>query len=267
MQNINLSETNKIDRPFYLQRSSIFFWVICSILFHVFFLLFCKVTYVAPLQEPLPKSRVYIFSPNNTTLDPFLTNRINFLLKYRDPIALIHPNANAKRHHSMIMIQPHLLLAKTNFPSPAPIPADKEVDFLKIKTMSLDQCAKSFPLSKERPSFGKVLPVMPKKSIVFFDDILKKRLLCSWELPKISTNLLSEARITKLVISVEPDGIVHNALLEESCGNEQADLLALSEVRKLHFAPDPLTKRTIWGKIKIFWSYSDNAQTRNEAIP
>ncbi|QDQ43112.1 hypothetical protein [Methylacidiphilum kamchatkense] len=220
---------------------------------------------MAPLQEPLPKSRVYIFSPQNPTLDPFLTNRIKFLLKYRDPIALIHPNANEKRNHSRI--QPHLLLAKTNFPPPTPIPTDKEVDFLKIKTVSLDQCAKSFPLSKERPSFGKVLPVMPKKSIAFFDDVLKKRLLSSWELPKISTNLLSEARITKLVISVEPDGIVHNALLEESCGNEQADLLALSEVRRLHFAPDPLTKRTIWGKIKIFWSYSDNAQSRNEAVP
>ncbi|WP_308461287.1 hypothetical protein [Candidatus Methylacidiphilum fumarolicum] len=220
---------------------------------------------MAPLQEPLPKSRVYIFSPHNTTLDPFLANRINFLLKYRDPIALIHPNANEKRNHSMI--QPHLLLAKTNFPPPALIPPDKEVDFLKTKTVSLDQCAKSFPLSKERPSFGKVLPVMPKKSIAFFDEILKKRLLSSWELPKITTNLLSEARITKLVISVEPDGIVHNALLEESCGNEQADLLALSEVRKLHFAPDPLSKRTVWGKIKIFWSYSDNAQTRNEAVP
>lgn len=166
------------------------------------------------------------------------------------------------------MIQPLSFPLNNTTPSPISIPIEKEIVFYKTTEPTLNESAKIFfPLPQERPSFSKFLPKIAKQSVALFDEILKSRLISSWKLPQISTNLLSEARTTTLVISVDPEGIVDHVLLEESCGNEQADLLAVTEARKLRFFADPLNRRKIWGKIKIFWSYSNNFESQKGVVP
>ncbi|ACD82307.1 hypothetical protein [Candidatus Methylacidiphilum infernorum] len=265
MQNINL-QGKTFSRSLEIRTSSILFWLIFSVFFHLFFLLFCKVTYVPPLVEPIPRSRVFVFSPDSALVDPFLKDRVNFLLKYRDPVSLIHPREPS--HKRLSPIQPLALPSSNDVPSPSSIPTEKELEFFKTAESNLNESAKTFfPLSKEKPSFSKLLPNIAKQSTALLDEPLQARLVSGWKLPRINTNLLSEARTTTIVVSVDPEGIVDHVLLEESCGNEQADLLALTEARSLRFSADPLYRRNIWGKIKIFWSYSNQFESQRGYVP
>jgi len=92
-------------------------------------------------------------------------------------------------------------------------------------------------------------------STIQFDQRLESfRLLNAPALPVIDSETALRPAVVRVAIG--PDGTVAHAVLDRSCGNDNADTLALDAARRLRFALSVETDRRtlLWGTARILWA-------------
>jgi hypothetical protein len=112
---------------------------------------------------------------------------------------------------------------------------------------------------KDEASFAEPLPdetvVSPANSAIQFDQPLDSfRLLRVPALPVVASE--TALRPTAIRLAIAPDGTVAHAMLDRSCGDENADALAINAVRLVRFTfPIETAPRSLlWGTARILWA-------------
>jgi len=113
----------------------------------------------------------------------------------------------------------------------------------------------------EKPEAAFVEPIpdgtaaLPSRSAIQFDERLEPyRLLAAPPLPAIASE--TALRPTVVRLGIASDGTVVHAVLDRSCGNENADASALDAARQLRFGLPAETDRRslLWGAAKFLWA-------------
>ena len=94
-----------------------------------------------------------------------------------------------------------------------------------------------------------------RQSVIQLDERLVRFCLrVSPTLPLIASE--TPLRCTRVRLAIGGDGTVLHAILDHSCGNDGADVLALDAARQLHFAcpPDLASGQIAWGGVRFLWA-------------
>lgn len=183
----------------------------------------------------------------------------SLIVELDDPslMSLPHPQAFSAplwRHHLQLdphLIQPTQSIAYLERPPPVQPPALVSAPALADALRGAAQKADAVfaePASPPPPS-------APAESAIQLDESLASaRLLQQPKLPVVASE--TGLRPTVVRLAVASDGTVVYALLERSCGNEQADTAALSAARQLRFQwPAGAGSRDLrWGTATFLWT-------------
>ncbi|MDD4932717.1 MAG: hypothetical protein PHO89_04535 [Methylacidiphilaceae bacterium] len=218
---------------------------------HLFVLIYCDVTYVPPLLEPVPTSHVYLFSP--TEANPAFARNVGLWLDLADPSRLIRPRNDLSEATRPVPLKP-LPAEREKLDEPASVSRDPEpFPAGPVETRS----ALWLPLPPiPPPASAGLQATVPPESAAEFDEVLSRRLATPWKPPAASVRLLSETGPTVVRLAVDARGVPCAVLLEESCGARRVDGTALREIQRLRFSPDPGASVT-WGRVKVFWHFRD----------
>lgn len=218
---------------------------------HLFVLIYCDVTYVPPLLEPPPTSHVYLFTPS--AADEGLARNLNIWLDLADPSRLIRPRYRLTAAPKPVRLQP-LPVERERVDEPAASPTDPPLFPMgSVETRNALRLALppvSAPATEDLPA------AVPAESVAEFDEALSRRLLRSWNPPAVSVRLLSETGQTVVRLAIDAEGYPCAVLLQESCGERKVDEIALREIGRLRFLPDPSAPPT-WGRVKVFWHFRE----------
>ncbi|MBM3860089.1 MAG: energy transducer TonB [Verrucomicrobia bacterium] len=96
---------------------------------------------------------------------------------------------------------------------------------------------------------------MPGASSIHFDEALAAcRLLHAPSLPIIASETALRATVVRLALAA--DGSVLHVVLDRTCGNENADAVALDAARRLRFElpAGHGQQRSLWGTARFLWA-------------
>ncbi|VVM07267.1 energy transducer TonB [Methylacidimicrobium tartarophylax] len=218
---------------------------------HLLVLIYCDVTYVPPLLEPLPTSHVYLFSAADS--NSAFARHIGLWIELADPSRLIRPRSTLLDAPRPVALQP---LPAEREKMDQPVPGSHDPELFPVRPVD-PRNALWLPLPPIPPpaTAGLQAPV-PPESVAEFDEALSRRLPTPWKPPMASVRLLSETGPTIVRLAVDARGVPCAVLLQESCGERRVDESALREIQRLRFSPDPGSLVT-WGRVKVFWHFRE----------
>ncbi|MGD9897463.1 MAG: hypothetical protein AB7T14_10375, partial [Candidatus Methylacidiphilaceae bacterium] len=154
---------------------------------HLFVLIFCDVTYVPPLLEPVPTSQIYLLSAADA--NPAFACNVDLWLDLADPSRLIRPRSGLLATPEPLPSKP-LPAEGERVDEPAPVPRDPDL----FPTGPVDtRSALWLPLSPLLPPATVNLQgTVPRESVAEFDEALSRRLINAWKPPAVAARLLSE---------------------------------------------------------------------------
>ncbi|WP_231363769.1 energy transducer TonB [Verrucomicrobium sp. 3C] len=218
---------------------------------HLFVLIYCDVTYVPPLLEPVPTSHVYLFSAADS--NPAFARNIGLWLELADPSRLIRPQSALLDAPGPMPLQP---LPTEREKVDQPIHGSGDPELFPARPVETRN-AFWLPLPPiPPPATAGLQATVPAESAAEFDEVLSRRLTTPWKPPTASVRLLSETGPTVVRLAVDAQGFPCAVLLQESCGERRVDESALREIQRLRFSPDPSASMT-WGRVKVFWHFRD----------
>lgn len=218
---------------------------------HFLVLIYCDVTYVPPLLEPPPTSQIYLLSPSDPA-SAFPRN-VGLWLDLADPSRLIRPRRALAATPRPVPLKP-VPAERAKLDEPVASPSDPPL----FPQQSVDtRSALWLPLPPMPSPATAQLPIaVPLESVAEFDESLARRLRRPWKPPTVSVRLLSETGPTIVRLAIDAQGLASAVLLEESCGDRRVDEIALREIQRLRFEPDPGAPMT-WGRAKVFWRFGE----------